>query len=174
MSKSLWLVILKMIILLSLSCRYSLAQNPSARLTVESGGYMDFKIYSLNRYEGGLEYTTWSRVQIVFRDTTEGKQTDRWSLAFKANTTNFVSSVPGRNLPLDYVSIEISDTDSLSTTSTLLSGPHELSNSYTDLVLDGDEGTYNFEITYRLDSALLGRAPDYYNTELIFKLDINP
>ena len=174
MSRSLWQVILNVILFLFLSHGYALAQNPTGGITVESGGYMDFKIYSLNRYEGGLEYTSWSRLQIVFRDTTDGKQVDRWNLSFKANTSNFVSSVPGREMPLDYVSIQVTDADSLSSTATILSGPHALSDTYTDLLLDGDEGTYNLEITYRLDSAVIGRAPDYYNTELIFKLDIIP
>ena len=136
---------------------------------------MDFKIYSLNRYQGGLSYTNWTRLKIVYKDTTAGTQTDKWFLDFKANTPNFVSSVPERNLPLNYVSIDVSDADgNLASTATIVSDPQPLSDEYTNIIDMGDEGTYRVNITYRLDSVLIGHLPDYYNTELIFKMDTIP
>lgn len=161
-------------VLLLLFQTVTFSQNPTYQLQVESGGYMDFKIYSLNRYEGGISYDNWTRLKIIFTDTTSGTTTDKWYLDFKANTTDFLGS--SSNIPLDYVSIEISDAcgGCLTSTADLAAGKQQLTDAYVNLINNGDEGTFRLNITYHLDSVLLNRPPDYYSTELIFKLDTVP
>mgnify|MGYP006279503799 CR=1 FL=1 len=150
------------------------AQNPSYHLFVESGGLIDFKIYSLSRYEGGITYENWTRLKIVYRDTTPGTQVDKWNLSFKANTPKFYGSM--NEFPLNYISIEASDHNSSIGGSAIINTNKEAlsEGSYIDLVNDGDEGTYWLDITYHLDSSLVGRSTDYYTSELLFQLDTLP
>jgi len=153
----------------------SKAQNPTYQLTVESGGYTDFKIYSLSQYEDGMSYTNWTRLKIVYKDTTSGIQADRWYLSFKANTTAFEGDIPSRSLPLDYVSLEVESLvpEDPAATATLYSGPHDLTDGFVSLVENGDEGIFRMNITYQLDPTL-GYSPDYYSSQLIFKMDTVP
>jgi hypothetical protein len=164
--------LLLLVVFASLNIR---AQNPTYQLTVESGGYTDFKIYSLSQYEDGMSLTNWTRLKIVYKDTTSGTQVDRWYLAFKANTTAFEGDIPSRTLPLDYVSLYVQSTgtEDLSSTATFYEGPHEISDEFVSLVEEGDEGIFRMSITYQLD-APLGHSPDYYLTQLIFKMDTVP
>jgi hypothetical protein len=167
---------LGIILLLCITTIHSYAQNPSYQLTVESGGYVDFKIHSMQQYENvsGIDYTNWTRLKIVFKDTTAGVQ--EWKLGFKANTSDFLTNVPGRVLPLNYVSIDAVDGDTLqagdgNTSIYIENSPQPLTDaSYTSLVTGADEGTYRLYINYHCDSTLLQKYPDYYLTEIIYKI----
>ena len=170
--KRIWYRIGLLFVGVVLSINFAFSQNPSFRLQIETGGFMDFKIYSLNRYEGNITYNDWTRLRITYTDTSSGTQFNKWELKFKANTTDFIGSVG--NLPLDYVSIEVNDAGGNLGGAIIDNGPHPLSDTYTNLIQGGDEGTFRLSVTYRLDSALLNKSPDYYNTELIFKLDTLP
>ena len=154
----------------------SWAQNPTYQLIVESGGYTDFKLHTLSQYDGGMTYTNWTRLKVVYKDTTSGIQRDKWFLSFKANTPEFESSVDGRTLPLNSISLFIESLTAQTTgrDGTLYQGPHSVSDGYIPLVENGDEGTFHIEISYNLDSPLLGHQPDYYITQLIFKMDTIP
>jgi len=164
--------LLLLAVLASLNSR---AQNPTYQLTVESGGYTDFKIYSLNQYEDGMSYTNWTRLKIAYKDSTSGIQTDRWYLSFKANTTAFEGDIPSRSLPLDNVSLYVESlvAEESSATATLYQGPHDISDGFVSLVENGDEGIFRMTITYQLDPTL-GYSPDYYSSQLIFKMDTVP
>jgi|GEM_PF-1923026 len=180
MSKHIWVILFSTVFIFLWGGADSLAQqNPSYQLYVESGGYMDFKIYSLSKYQGGVSYTNWTRLKIVYTDTTAGTQTNKWYLSFKANTDEFVGVIPTETLPLNYVSlyVESLNRENPATSETLYQGPHPLprsSDGFEPLVKFGDEGVFKLNITYRLDSAVIGHDPDYYNTELIFKMDTVP
>ena len=121
MNRNIFLTILfQIIVFLVLLDGYSFAQDPTYRLTVESGGYMDFKIYSLDRYDGGITYTDWTTLRIDFNDSDNSHE---WYLAFKANTNEFTGSGT-RFLPLSSVSIFV---ESMTPTSgTYYPGPHPL------------------------------------------------
>lgn len=175
MNRLLGLFIVILMLCVSLDVTNTYGQNPVYRLTVRSGGFMDFKIYSLDRYDGGLVYNDWTKLRVVYKDSTGGRQFNTWNLGVKAATPELQGSALDRNLPLDYISIEVNDGDTLSNNATIDHGPHKLSeNTLTNIVSGGDEGTYTINITYRLDSSLVGKLPDYYTTELLFEMEINP
>jgi len=176
MNRVLWIIPFIVFILTCSTNRSIVAQNPSYRLTVESGGYVDFKINTLNRYQGGLSYSNWTRLKIVYDDTRTGTQTDKWYLDFRANTTEFVGDIPGNTLPLDYVSIYVESIvpEDPTTDAVLYQGPHALDGTFTRIVDNGDEGVFRLNLTYNLDSAAIGNPDGYYNTELIFKMDTIP
>lgn len=160
-----------LLLFLLLLCIEAYAQNPTWRVTVESGGHADFKIYTLEKYENGLDYIDWTNLRMVYEDTTSGTQEDKWYLGVKAQDIEFISSFEERSLPLDLLSLEVSDgggEDSFG--GEIVSEEITLTDSYQPLVELGDEGNYKLNITYRLDSTL-GRPPAYYNTNLIFKMD---
>lgn len=148
------------------------AQNPSYQVTIESGGYVDFKIHSMHQYEndGGIHYPDWTRLKIVYNDTTDGVQ--EWKLGFKASTGEFITGVENRSLPLDYVSIYAADGDTISNDGDAIiqNDPVPLEENYQPLLENVDEGTYRVLISYQLDSALLENYPDYYNSEIIYKV----
>ncbi|MFO8233877.1 MAG: hypothetical protein R6U04_00535 [Bacteroidales bacterium] len=147
-------------------------QNPSYQLTIESGGYVDFKIVSMHQYEndGGIDYPSWTRLKVVYNDTTDGTQ--EWKLGFKAGTSDFITGVENRTLPLNYVSVYVADIDTISNDDnvSIEDQPLALTDEYQELVENADEGTYRLYVTYQLDSVLLENYPDYYNTEIIYKI----
>jgi hypothetical protein len=151
--------------------------NPTYQLHIESGGYVDFKIFSLNQYKNEtppISYSDWTRLKITYTDTTAGKQTDAWRLGFKTESLTFDTSPIGSNISVSSISIEASAADSLESSDngvlTFEKNPQALDNGWTSIIEDGDEGIYRINITYHLDSALIGKKPEYYNTMLIYKM----
>lgn len=138
---------------------------------------MDFKIFSLNQYKNEtppISYSDWTRLKITYTDTNSGKQTDTWRLGFKTESLNFDTSPVGSTIPVKSVSIEASAADSLESSDngvlTFEKNPQPLDDTWTSIVEDGDEGIYRINITYHLDSALIGKNPEYYNVLLIYKM----
>jgi len=149
------------------------AQNPTYRLTVGSGGYVDFKVFSFRHYEQGMDYNDWTHLNIIYEDTTVGTHTDEWYLGVKTQDDAFYSNYPGQTLDLSYVTLEATDGggDNSFNTGEITSGEISLSSSsYTLLVSQGDAGRYKLNLTYYLDS-ITGQPPGYYNTNLIFRMD---
>ncbi len=152
------------------------AQDGSYQLTVEAGGAIEFKVYSLRHYYQGMTYSNRTTMRIHC-DTLSGNQhTDVWYLGVKAQDASFYSSYPGRTLDLDYVTVEIFDGGGIDAFNSgeLTSGEVTLNgSSYAPLVEGGDAGNYKIDLTYHLDS-VTGQLPGYYNTNFLFKMDTVP
>lgn len=167
------IITLSLLLLFLLKLNPLLSQpNPYYQVTVESGGNIGFEIYSMEDYQaGGITYSNWTtEINIVFTDTTSGQQTNAWRLGFRAMDTEFGSAFPTRSLPLDIMSIQATGLDSLGSNSNLNTDSQPLSNTWTPIVEDADEGVYKLSISYTLDSALIGHPPAFYNTLLEFQV----
>ena len=139
------------------------------RLTISSGGHIEFKVNSLYNYEQGVDYTTWRRTTLkVYVDTLlRGLHTDIWYLEVNAQTPEFQCNFPSQSLPLDYVTVEALYGDWSTTGEVKLDADD---GSFQTLLNNGDAGSYKVDIQYKLDSTM-GRAPGYYNTNFIFRVD---
>ncbi|MBS3775481.1 MAG: hypothetical protein KGY70_09850 [Bacteroidales bacterium] len=149
------------------------SQNPTYRLTVSSGGNVEFKVYSFRHYENGIDYLDLTHLEIVYADTTAGPHEDEWYLGVKAQDDAFYSNYPGRTLDLSYVTLEASDGggDFAFNSGEITSGEISLSSTnYALLVSQGDAGRYRLNVTYHLDS-ITGSVSGFYNTNLLFKMD---
>ena len=149
------------------------SQNPTYRLTVSSGGNIEFKVYSFHHYENGIDYLDMTHLEIIYTDTTAGPHENEWYLGVKTQDDAFYSSYPGQTLDLSYVTLEASDGggDFAFNSGEITSGEITLSSTnYALLVSEGDVGRYRLNLTYHLDS-ITGNAPGFYNTNLLFKMD---
>jgi hypothetical protein len=152
-----------------------LSAQPPYSLTVESGGHIEFKVYSLQHYDQGITYTNRTTLRI-FCDTLSGKSSNLWYLGVKAQDAEFFCSYPDQSLDLKYVTVQASrgngenaiETGKMNTDEYVLS-----SSTYQPLVEGGDAGNYKVDITYHLDSTK-GRPPGYYNTNFEYRLDTVP
>jgi len=138
------------------------------RLTVESGGSVQFKVNTFQYYNQGIDYTDWTATTLrIYCDTlSSGQVDDIWYLGAKTQDSEFLCNYPDQSLPLNYVKVRAATGSSwTSTGETTLN-----SSSYTALVRNGDEGSYSLDVEYRLDSTL-GRHPGYYTTNFIFRID---
>ena len=136
------------------------------RLTVETGGNVQFKVNTFYYYTNGVDYSDWinTRLKIYCDTLSTGEE---WYIGAIAQDSEFISSFPDQSLPLDFVKLKAISGSSWSST-----GEQTLSSdSYTSLVENGeDPGSYRLDIEYRLDSTL-GRHPGYYNTNIEFRID---
>jgi len=139
------------------------------RITISSGGHIEFKVNSLYDYEQGVDYTTWRRTTLkVYVDTLlRGLHTDIWYLEVNAQTSEFQCNFPSQSLPLDYVTLEALSGAWSSTGEVQLDANDD---SFQTLLNNGDAGSYKVDVQYRLDSTM-GRAPGYYSTNFIFRVD---
>ena len=150
--------------------------DPPYRLSLEMGGSIEFKVYSLRHYYQGMTYNDRTTLRIHCDTLDSGKHTNVWYMGVKAQDASFYSSYPGRTLDLDYVTLEVFDGGGIDAFNSgeLTSGEITLNSSnYTALVEDGDAGNYKVNLTYHLDS-VTGQLPGYYNTNFIFKMDTVP
>ena len=148
-------------------------QNPSYQLYVRNGGSVDFKIITVDQYENGnIVYDSWTTLQVNYSDTTSGQQKDAWKLGFKVDKANFDCSYSGSfsasNLSLQIVTNSYDSLDENSNNLDLSRVP--LTDSWTTLADGVDEGYYEMDITYRLDSALISTPPGFYNNLIIFDI----
>jgi hypothetical protein len=147
--------------------------NPSYQLNIRTGGNVDFKVVAMDQYKnGGLEYLSWTTLEIYYSDTLPGQQ--EWKVGFRVEEPDFESGYAG-NFPDHYISIEVEDNsygdlDDSSTTLNLDRMP--LSTNWQSIAEGVKEGHYQFDLHYRLDSSLINRGPGYFTNILIF--DIAP
>ena len=152
-----------------------LRAQPPYRLTVESGGSVDFKVYSLKYYNDGMNYDDFTTLRIYCDTLDSGDYTEVWYLGVKAQDSEFISTYPGQSLALDFVELQAADGpgeqsfgNELNTSKMTLS-----SSSYQSIVTGGDAGNYKIDLSYYLDS-VKGQHPGYYNTNFIFRMDTVP
>ncbi|MFP3860750.1 MAG: hypothetical protein ACLFUW_08000 [Bacteroidales bacterium] len=144
-------------------------ESPTMYIMVESGGNIDFKVYSLHYYENGMSLD-WGKLRLEY-DTTDINQNNEWYLGVTAQDSKFLSSNPDQDLSLDKVTLEVEDLKAEDEFGSELEKDIELTHgSYATIVDGADVGFYRLKITYHLDS-LLGHPPGYYNTNLIFRMD---
>lgn len=143
--------------------------EPIINIMVESGGNIDFKIYSLYYYENGMSLD-WGVLTLEY-DTTDVSQPGEWYLELRAQDSEFLCSNPDQSLSLDNVTLEVEDigTEDNFEGDELQADEITLTDSW-QLIVDGaDSGFYKLKITYHLAS-LLGHPPGYYNTILEFRM----
>ncbi|MFW5706769.1 MAG: hypothetical protein ACOC12_02510 [Bacteroidota bacterium] len=171
-------------ILLALLCLYCMplqAQPTVARIMVETGGSVQFRINSLTKYNDGIALEDWTRLAISFSDTED--ITSRWNLEIKSMTAAIHGDY-GMDLPLDYLIVEARNGNGNiilgEGTNGELKGPINLSTTPQLLIENAPQGTFQdlkLFISYRLGTegdVLLGRHPDYYFVDIEFILSATP
>ncbi len=165
---------LLILITFSISGIFVYSQNTTSRLTIESGGSLNFYFNSLQKYQNGIKYTGWTRLRIYYNDTTVtgGIGIDStWRLDVKALNSEFNGDA-GNTLDLNTLELE-------ATGVTGVQGIKALSNSDVSLITKGvmtAPGTVTVFITYycgqskTVSNNLLGEKPDYYYVDIVFTL----
>ncbi len=158
------------------------SQNTTSRLTVESGGSLNFYFNSLEKYKNGISYNDWTRLRIYYNDTTNTGGVGvfpNWKLDVKAASAT-IDGDAGNTLNLNTIEIEASQLIGVTGT---LTGIHALTNADVSLITGGAitaPGTATVFISYYcgqsrtvLNNNLLGKNPDYYVVDIIFTLGRN-
>jgi len=151
------------------------SQNTTSRLTIESGGSLNFYFNSLQKYQNGIEYTDWTKLRIYYNDTTDAGNVGinpTWKLDVKALNPTFNGDA-GNILNLNTLELEATGIAGVT-------GIQALSNSDISLITGGaitDPGTVSIFITYYCgqnktgsNNNLLGKKPDYYYVDVVFTL----
>lgn len=142
------------------------AQN-SCHMILETGGNVDFKVYSLNYYNQGMTYEDYTTLHVSC-DTL-------WYLGVISQDSEFLCNYPDQSLSLDYVEIKATEGNGQqSFGSELNTNKITLSDTeYKTIVNGADGGNYKVNLSYYLDS-VKGQHPGYYNTNFIFRMDTIP
>jgi len=149
------------------------SQPDTMMIRIESGGSVDFRINSMNKYEEGVEYQNWTRLAVYFIDEDDPGRS--WDLEFKASTM-FIIGDSGKQLDLDIISIEAGDGGGNTDLSAWMQPEKDLDSGYQLLVADAPQGGFNDNkiiITYRCGKGskiLLGEPAGYYVVDIEFKI----
>lgn len=157
---------------------YAIAQNTTARLTIESGSSVFFNINTFDKYNNGTEYTNWTRLRVYFIDTTNvgGITAQNWQLNVEALTANMVGDIG--NLDLNVIELSATCGDAISNGIVALDGP----GSAVKLLNTGNNNVSSslVQITYycgqskTVTNTLLGKQPDHYVVDIIYTLERDP
>ena len=155
--------------------------STTSRLTIQSGGSVNFYINSFDKYQNGITYTNWTTVTVYFIDTLDidGSQTAlTWKLDVKAMDVNIDGTLS--NLPLNTIEIVATDGGGPAATYSPVFALSSIDNS---LVTAGTQTNLAVpvltivNITYHCgksltvpDNSLLGKIPDHYTVDLLFTL----
>jgi len=144
----------------------------TSRLTIESGGSLNFYFNSLQKYQNGIEYTDWTKLRIYYNDTGTNPT---WKLDVKALNPTFNGDA-GNTLNLNTLELEAKGVQGVT-------GIQALSNSDVSLITGEaitHPGTVTVFITYYCgqnktgsNNNLLGKEPDYYYVDIVFTLGPN-
>lgn len=158
-------------------------QNTTSRLTIESGGSLNFYFNSLQKYKTGIEYTDWTKLRIYYIDTIAGGGDGAyplWKLDVKAMSPQ-INGDDGNTLNLNTIELEASQLIGVAFGN--LTGIQALNNSDISLITGADmtrSGTATVYITYYCgqnktgsNNNLLGKMPDYYYVDIVFTLGRN-
>jgi len=170
------------LILLFLQTYCLSGQNISLRLRVVSGGNVSYIFNSLKKYEAGITYEDWTRLQIFFNDTTDvgdpGPSTG-WELKIKATTSGIMSDGGNPNLDTELIEIRPKITAGGNSTNVNLTNIN-LTNGFQTIV-EGDGNQIILEevfISYDCGVnpfyKILNNPPDFYYVDLEFKISARP
>ena len=162
-----------LIFLISIS-NVCMSQNQTIRLSVRTGGNVDFIFNSYKKFDQGIVYTDYTKLAVYYIDTDNAgiHQATHWKLDFKSNSAN----IEGSSNTLDLRTLELTGTDGggLKTAGNYYT-KIALSNSNVSLVDTGPEGDFNdnlINITYDCGTnatyKVLNKKPDYYVIDIIF------
>ncbi len=146
---------------------WQLSGNTSRSFNIISGGSVDFRINSLNKYNEGVEYADWTKLEINIDDL---GQDDIWELQFKANTQNIIGD-GDNDLDLDYISLVARKEGGNGNQIEI-----PLEDDFVTLTEGDGEGDISkiVYITYRCgkygDKKLLGEPFGYYVVDLVFRV----
>jgi len=154
-------------------CNLAAEAQVSARLTVQSGGHVDFNFNSIRKYKDGITYADWTTFAVSFTDAIS-PSSEQWKLEFRASTPD-IPGDGGNSLNLN--TLELTAANGGGSGIANYYGPVALSNT-NQLLVDsgplGDENVNLVRITYQCGTnpvnRLLGKAPDYYVVDIIFTL----
>ncbi|MBE9469123.1 MAG: hypothetical protein IMY72_12495 [Bacteroidetes bacterium] len=166
-------------ILISIS-NISICQNQTIRLSVRTGGNVDFIFNSYKKFDQGIVYTDYTKLAVYYIDTNNaGNHTalTHWKLDFKANSAN----IEGSSSNLDLRTLELTATDGGGTLPATYLGKKGLSAVDVTLVNAGPEGDYNdnlINITYDCGTnatyKVLNKKSDYFIVDIIFTVISTP
>jgi len=152
------------------------SQNQTtARLTIESGGSVEFIFNSFFEYENGISYNDWTKLGVYFIDTIAGVPTAMtWQLDVKADDAQ-IRGVLG-NLPLQTIELSVSGDPG----PTYFAGRLQLLNSDQRIVEDGPQTNLilpsltNVFVSYHCGETapfkLFGKPADYYSVDIVYTL----
>ena len=169
-----------LILLIIISSAFTaIAQNTTARLTIESGSSIYFNINTFDKYTNGIEYTNWTRFRVYFLDTADNGlvTAQKWQLNVEAMSANIAGDV-GNTLDLNTVELSASCGDATTTGIMALAGP----GSATKLLHIGSNNVSAslIQVTYYcgqskfVTNKLLGKQPDYYTVDIVYTLERDP
>lgn len=140
------------------------------RVKIISGGSVPFIFSTISKYESGISYNNWSRINVFF-DTTCVSSNDHsitgWKLYVRANDA-VVSSDAGFMLPLKVLKIvPWTDIAGATMTTVILSA---VDVPIVECANPDGSGDVLLRFDCGKDSTLLGKKPDYYYIDLVFTL----
>lgn len=158
------------IIMFFLSGHIVFSQNTTSRLTIESGGSVNFFFNSFLKYSNGITYSDWTKLDVYYNDTTDAGGLGihpTWKLDVKALSPT-IDGDAGNTLTLDVIEIEATG-DPGST------GLNALSAADVSLITGGVAGISTIFISYSCGKnvSLMGESPDYYVVDIVFTLGRN-
>ena len=160
-----------LLLLILLITDFAYGQNITSRITIQSGGSIQFPFNSYTKLANGMNYTNWTRLQIYYLDTLNDgtlNGTSQWHLMVRANTGT-IDGDGGNSLSLNKVEIEATSTAGNT------AGKITLTNTDQAIITDGPNNTNTATVTISYyvgeTNALLGESPDYYFVDLIFTLE---
>ena len=182
----LWFVI---IILFVFSSKI-FCQNPYGRISIKSGGVVNFVFSTLSKYKNGSRYTNFSRIDVYFNDTANDGSAgieDQWKLTFHANSANIIGD-DGNFLDLETIELKATGTNINGNLVYYLAdnGFQPLDAATTDLVWTTGAGVIPYNetiyITYAcgqsnatgVTNTLLGKPADHYGVDIILTLYWDP
>ena len=151
-------------------------QQTTARLTINSGGSVNFYVNTFDKYQNGITYNNWTTVTVYFIDTLAGAIPTGmlWKLDVKAMAGNISGTLGNLNLN----TIELVATHGGGPAATF-SPVFALSAIDQSLVTAGAQTNVavpvltTVNITYHCgksitvaDNSLLGKMPDYYAVDI--------
>lgn len=151
----------------------------SARLSVISGGNIEFYFNSLDKYENGVTYTNGTTLGISINDEAPGSALASWTLDFTSNAGQTEFTGEGGNT-LDLDRLELTPSNNLGLAAATFSGTLPLSTATQTLVstalpalLTTDWTTHQVNITYDMGTttSLIEENPGFYTVEIEFTLE---
>ncbi|MFW5793353.1 MAG: hypothetical protein ACOCWC_03645 [Bacteroidota bacterium] len=169
---------LKFFIVITLICFSSFvnAQDCEADtclLRITSGGSVNFRINSLNKYNDGVEYAQWTRLAVHFFDELDATKT--WKLEFKALSIQ-IHGDGGQNIDLGYISLLAEDGGGANGLSMYIQPEKQLEGNYQTLIEGAPQGDFDDNIiiiSYKCGKGidkLLNEPPGYYVVDIELKL----
>lgn len=157
-------------------------QNISLRLRVVSGGNVSYIFNSLKKYEAGITYEDWTRLQIFFNDTTDvggpGPSTG-WELRVKATTSGIMSDGGNPNLITKSIGIRPKISPGGNSASVELTDIN-LTDGFQTIVEGVGKQNIKEEVFISYDCGvnplykILNNPPDFYYVDLEFKISARP